>query len=142
MAPSLVNIYVHVIFATKGREPIILGAIESKVHERLQTNLTKMGSEVFAINGSEDHVHILLRLAPSKSIAETIRWSKGETSHWFNNKLAAHTSQLLYWQVGYTAFSVSEKELHNVKQYIINQKAIHHETAFAEEIEILKRQNK
>ena len=138
MPQSLVKIYVHVIFATKGREPMIPPEYESEIYQRLQSNLIKMGADVLAINGMEDHVHLLLKLAATKSISETIRWSKGETSHWFNNKLMKNSDHYLYWQDGYAAFSVSEKELNSVEQYIQNQKGIHEQRAFAEEIEILK----
>ena len=135
---SLVKIFVHVIFATKGREPMILPEFEVGVYQRLQRNLEKQEVEVIAINGMPEHVHIVLRLPSTKSTSEVIRWCKGETSHWFNNKRKQDQERQLYWQDGYAAFSVSENELHQVKEYVENQKEIHHQQTFAQEIEMLK----
>jgi len=142
MPQSIVNIYVHVIFSTKGREAMIKPLFEKDIYQRLLHDLIKMEVEVEAINGLEEHVHILLKLPSTRSISEVIRWCKGETSHWFNNKLMKDTKYRLYWQDGYTALSVSEKEVPLVKQYIENQKVIHESHAFAQEIEILKGKQK
>ncbi|MGI9543486.1 MAG: IS200/IS605 family transposase [Cyclobacteriaceae bacterium] len=142
MSQSQVDIYVHVIFATKGREPMILPEYEADIYERLCVDLNKMGSEVIAINGMQEHIHILLKLPSSKSIAETIGWCKGETSHWFNNEKMKHQDHKLFWQDSYVAFSVSKKELKQMRRYVENQQAIHERHLFSEEIEILKGKQK
>ena len=137
MPQSLIKLWVHVIFSTKNREPFLVPPYEYEVYCRIRENLYKLDCEVLALNGIEDHLHILLKLPATKSIAEVVRYAKGETSHWFNEKyLPTHG---LYWQDGYAAFSASESLLNKVKGYIDHQKEIHKKRSLDKELKMIRK---
>ena len=81
--------------------------------------------------GTEDHVHLLLKIHPSFAIADTVKLIKGNTSRWINKN--QKVSGRFEWQRGYGAFSVSESMSDTVKRYIENQKVHHRRKSFEEE---------
>ncbi len=123
MPHSYNKLWIHAIWATKFRQPLIIPAAEKAIHDYIRNQLIEMGCPVRIINGMPDHVHCLFLLNPQKSIAEVIKQMKGSSSHFINqNNL---TSAKFAWQTGYAAFSISESVLDRVFCYIKGQKAHH-----------------
>ncbi|MCU0392192.1 MAG: IS200/IS605 family transposase, partial [Thermoflexibacter sp.] len=116
---SYVKIWVHTVFSTKNRQPLISSKIEAKVHQLLKDELITMGCFVQIINGMEDHVHLLFLLNNQKSIAEVMKNVKGATSHTINQENMTH--EKFAWQGGYGALSVSDRRVGEVEKYIKNQ---------------------
>jgi putative transposase len=87
------------------------------------------------INGIDDHVHVLLKLPPTISVADAIRVIKTNSSKW------AHERRKKFgWQAGYSAFSVSESSVDAVRTYIERQEEHHRKRTFAEEyLELLQK---
>ena len=101
MPHSYNKIWIHAIWATKERIPIIHSNIEYKIHQFISEQLRAQGCLVRIINGMPDHIHCLFLLSPQKSIAEVIKQIKGSSSHYINqNDL---TSKKFAWQTGYAA---------------------------------------
>ncbi len=75
------------------------------------------------INGFEDHIHILIRLNPTQSIAKVMQLIKGESAYW-SNKTNLSTNKI-EWATGYYAASVSPNALDITRKYIRNQE-LHH----------------
>lgn len=92
-----------------------------------------MDCEVRIINGTSNHVHQLFLLSKEYSIAQVMKSTKGETSHWINQEDLVRLK--FSWQVGYGAFSVSETEVRKVQCYIKNQEEHHRKMTFKEEYE-------
>lgn len=76
MPHSFNKIWVHAIWATKKRMPLISADIEKKLHKFISDQLRELGCPVRIINGMPDHVHCLFLLNPQKSIAEVIKQIK------------------------------------------------------------------
>ncbi len=133
MSHSFTNIWIHSIFGTKYREPLITAEYEKQIHEHIKSELEKIECTVRIINGIEDHVHALYRQNPKMSVADVIKQIKGNTSNWIN--LIDSYSLKFAWQVGYAAFSVSPSELAKVEAYIRNQKEHHKKQSFKDEYE-------
>jgi putative transposase len=130
---SFNKIWIHAIWATKERMPLISGAIEKTVYEFISAQLREQGCPVRIINGMPDHVHCLFLLSPQKSIAEVIKQIKGSSSHYINqNNLI---SEKFAWQTGYAAYSVSESSVEKVFHYIYNQKKHHQKKTFQQEFD-------
>ena len=132
MSHSLTKIWIHSIFGTKTRAPLIQASIGKRVHKHIREHLEKdLECEVRIINGMPDHVHILFLLNVNFAVKDILKNIKGESSHWVNqnNLLKAKFS----WQTGYSAFSVSESNVEKVEQYIRKQKEHHRKKTFAEE---------
>ncbi|WP_100629434.1 IS200/IS605 family transposase [Algoriphagus formosus] len=133
MPHSFNKIWIHAIWATKERTPLISTAIEKKVYNFILAQFRELGCPVRIINGMPDHVHCLFLLSPQKSIAEVVKQIKGSSSHYINqNNLI---SEKFAWQTGYAAYSVSESVVDKVYQYINSQKQHHQKKTFAQEHE-------
>lgn len=127
---SFYKIWIHAIWATKLRAPLLHHDIEHKVYPFLAAQLSELGCRVRIINGMPDHIHCLFQLNAQKSIADVIKQVKGSSAHFINqNDLIA---EKFSWQTGYAAFSVSESGAEKVFQYIKNQKQ-HHQNKSSEQ---------
>lgn len=88
------------------------------------------------INGVEDHVHILAKLRPDKSVSDVLRDVKSNASGWMHDVFL--DAKDFSWQNGYGAFSVGPSGIERVKAYIANQKVNHGRQSFEEEfVELL-----
>lgn len=133
MSHSYNKIWIHAIWATKERMPLVNSKIEQKLYNFVSDQLREQGCLVRIINGMPDHIHCLFLLNPQKSIAEVIKQIKGSSSHFVNqNNLIA---EKFAWQTGYASFSISESAVEKVFEYIKNQKQHHLKKSFQEEYE-------
>ena len=100
----------------------------------------KNNFKIMAVNGTDDHIHVLLSLRPDLSVFKAVQLIKGGSSKWLHDNFP--TQKLFQWQEGYGVFSVSVSQIDNVKQYIANQEQHHKKMNFQEEYrEFLKRNN-
>ncbi len=131
MSHSYNKIWIHAVFSTKDRQPLITAPLEEKIYGSLKVELTELGCHTRIINGMPEHVHLLFLQNPVKSISEILKQIKGSTSHWINeqNLIAGKFA----WQTGYGAFSVSESQVQKVHNYITNQKQHHQKKTFQQE---------
>ena len=92
----------------------------------------------YGINGTADHVHLLVSLPPTVAISDALRFLKSNSSGWVHDKWPKRRT--FAWQLGYGAFSVSKSNVPEVLKYIANQEAHHRKLSFKEEfIEFLKK---
>ncbi len=132
MSQTLSRIIVHVIFSTKHRTPWLKdGEIRRELYRYLATVLKTLDSPAIAINGTEDHVHILFLLSRNHALKKIIGDVKADSSKWIKTK--GRGLDQFYWQAGYGAFSVSESKLDDVKTYIVNQEEHHRQRSVRDE---------
>ncbi len=93
------------------------------------------GHKVLAINGVEDHVHLLIGLRPEQALSDLMKLVKMQSAKWINNRRL--TSSYFRWQQGYAAFSYSKSAIRNVIRYIENQEEHHRKKKFRDEIILL-----
>ena len=134
MPHAFVNIYVHAVFGTKYRKPLITTKVKQEVYAILIQEVRKMDCSLIAINGMPDHVHILFKLKPTRNLAYVIKLIKGSSSRKIE---ALGILQHFKWQVGYGAFSVSESAVEKVKRYIDNQEQHHSNMSYEREYQKL-----
>ncbi len=95
-----------------------------------------MNGAALIVNGTADHVHMLVGIRPTHSAAEIVRVIKANSSKWVRAKWSSRFA----WQTGYGVFSVSESHVGAVEKYIANQEKHHQKKSFQEEfVEFLKR---
>ena len=83
MGQSLAQIYVHIIFSTKGREPFLVDAdLRNRTHAYLAGICKNQDSPALIIGGPEDHIHILCRLGKQAAVSELVRELKRDSSSW------------------------------------------------------------
>jgi REP element-mobilizing transposase RayT len=132
MPQSLVEIYVHIVFSTKGRKPFLQErSFRDRTHGYLTGICDGQDSPSLAIGGVEDHVHILCRLGKTQDVSKLIRELKRESSKWV--KIENPSLQDFYWQSGYGAFSVSPSHVPALKKYIAEQEEHHRTESFQDE---------
>ncbi len=83
------------------------------------------------IGGVTDHVHMLVSLPSTLSIAKAMQLIKGGSSKWVHDSFPEH--RLFSWQVKYGAFGVSVSLLDKTIQYIRGQAEHHRKMTFQEE---------
>lgn len=126
MPDSYTRVFVHCIWSTWDREPVLTGEVEATVYRGLRDECQRLGAEVLAIGGVEDHVHLLVRLPATLTVAELMKHCKGATSHLVNHSVA--TDGLFRWQGAYRAFSVTPGGVREVESYLARQRE-HHASA-------------
>lgn len=84
-----------------------------------------------AIGGVADHVHVLLSLPPTLSIAKAMQLLKGNSSKWLRETFPKMRS--FAWQQGYGAFSIGISGVDATAAYIRNQAEHHRTRSFREE---------
>lgn len=124
MRANFTQLYLHCVWATWDRLPLITPEIEHPLHAAINRCSQELGCTVLAIGGVADHVHLLIHLPTTLSVSALIKNVKGNSSHLVTHKIAPN--QFFKWQGSYAAFSVSHQNLKQVEQYIRNQ-ATHHQ---------------
>ena len=128
------------IFSTKERAPLIDFEIEANLHAYLGGIIRELGGVALSINGTADHVHILLRLPASQSVSGLACVIKTNSSRWVHERWPERCD--FAWQTGYGAFSVSESGMNAVRDYISHQWEHHKRRSFQEEFLTFLRKNK
>ena len=137
MSRTFTNLLTHLIFSTKDREPLIVPEIKSELFAYLGGLTRELKGKAYGINGTADHVHLLISLPPVISISEALRFIKSNSSGWVHDKWPRRS---FAWQLGYGAFSVSKSNAPEVLMYIGNQEAHHRRRAFKDEfVDLLRK---
>jgi REP element-mobilizing transposase RayT len=131
MPQSLSCNYLHVVFSTKYRQPLIDENIETDLHAYLGGICNEMDCLPIKIGGYYDHVHILFNLSRKYALMKVMEEVKGHSSKWIKTRGEQYAN--FYWQDGYGAFSVSPSHLDAVVTYIANQHKHHDELSFMDE---------
>ena len=132
---SFAKIWVHLVFATKNRQPLLTKDVRYLVHKHIIENCKEKGIFLQAINGYTDHIHCLISLGKDQNIAKISHLIKGESSFWINqNKLI---NQQFGWQDDYFAVSVNESQVPTVVRYINDQENHHQNKSFNDEVDAL-----
>ena len=123
------NILLHFIFSTLGRRPSIKVEFRGDLFAYLGGIVREMKGVALIVNGTSDHVHLLIRIRPVHSGAEIARVVKANSTRWVREKWLREFA----WQTGYGVFSVSESNVAAVTKYIAEQDEHHKKHSFQEE---------
>jgi len=123
MPQSFACVYVHFVWSTKNREPLITLDLSVRLYPFLGGVVRERGCVLSHVGGMPDHVHLLVSLGRTLSVAELVRDIKSVSSQWVHTEFPA--MQQFAWQAGYGAFGVSLSNVADVRKYIDGQ-ADHH----------------
>jgi putative transposase len=117
------QLFYHIVTATKNREPILTDFTEPLIVRFIRFKAKEIGVETLAINGFEDHLHIVAAIPPKIAVADFVGKIKAFSSHQFNLACPQYTP--FYWQSAYGVFSFDKKRLPNCIAYVERQKEHH-----------------
>jgi len=123
MPKSISQMTIHVVFATKYRQPFILPQIERELHAHISSICSELQCSSVVIGGYYDHIHILCSLSRKIAVMKLVEKIKSNSSRWMKTK--ADYLKDFEWQLGYAVFSVGKSEIPRLRKYIQNQHAHH-----------------
>ena len=136
---SFNSLLIHCVWSTKNREP----SLTSDLRERLSAYLGGIAREkemkALAIGGAADHMHVLVSLPATLSVAKAVQVLKGNSSKWIHETFP----QLRYfeWHEGYGAFSIGVSAVNPTIAYIRNQTEHHRRRSFRYEFMAMLRRH-
>lgn len=131
------KLYAHIVFSPKGRTSLLTDSIRQITHKYIYGIITGKRCFPVAINGTKDHVHILLGFPPTVTISDLVRDIKRSSSIFINERKKSYLK--FRWQEGFAAFTVGYREVDRVYKYILNQEQHHSGNSFMNEyMEMLK----
>jgi len=131
LANTYSQIYIHIVFAVKGRQNLIRAEIREELHKYITGIITNRDQKLLSLFCMLDHTHLLIGLKPSISISDLVRDIKAGSSKFINDKKLIKGK--FSWQEGFGVFSYSRSQIDTVIKYIQNQEKHHHKKSFKEE---------
>ena len=129
---SYTRVWLHLIWGTLERRPLLFGPAAAKTSAYLSQYAAEKGMYVKINYVNSDHVHVLLDLPTNLCIEEVVHFLKGGSSHWINE--TGCVGGRFAWGRGYGAFSVSHSAAAQVAGYIATQAEHHRRKPYAEEL--------
>ncbi len=99
------RLFYHIVWGTKYREPIISPGTVKTLYGFIRSKAIGLGGYVYALNGTEDHVHLLAHIPRSLPVSQFVGKVKGFSSAQ-TNKIRSCENKF-YWQSEYSIFTVS-----------------------------------
>ncbi len=123
MHRNKLRLYLHLVWGTWDRQPLITPDIERPLYRCIQKEAQAQNCKVLALNGVADHVHLLVSFPATLTVADLVKQVKGVSSRFVNDQLSPAT--YFKWQGFYGAFTVSRWDVAKIKNYIKRQKEHH-----------------
>ena len=119
-------LFVHLIFVTKYREPLLAKGIWERIRHEMYSACTAKGLRVMEMEPDRDHIHILLQYPPGESVSGIVRYLKQVTTYraWqaYGRYLkTVYWHEKTLWSDGYFAASIGNASRETIEQYIRNQ---------------------
>jgi len=131
MSNTYSKIYIQVVFAVQNRNALILPEWEEDLFKYITGIVQNKGQKMLEINGTKNHIHMLIGIKPSISLSELVREIKKSTDAMIREKKLSPF--LFKWQEGFGAFSYGHSQLTTIIQYIRSQKEHHLKRKFKDE---------
>ena len=140
MANTYINILIHTVFSTKNHESWLSSSLRERLYPYMCGIARENGLKLLCIGGTDNHIHILLSLDSTTSIAQAMQLIKGGSSKWIHETFPE--LRLFSWQEGYGAFSIGISNVDETKKYIENQEKHHSKESFCDEyLKFLRKNN-
>ncbi len=131
MANTYYSLTIHCVFSTRNREPSITEQVQERLWQFMGGILRQTKVKALSIGGTANHVHVLISLPSTLSVAKAVQSVKGSSSKWIHETFPQQ--QDFGWQRGYGAFSVGISHIGETVKYIQNQVENHRVKSFEEE---------
>jgi REP element-mobilizing transposase RayT len=123
MRAPFTQLYLHCVWATWDRQPLLTPQLEQPVYASILDKCHELKCESLAIGGMPDHIHLLVRLHTTVAVADLLKETKGASSHLVTHVL--RPGEFFKWQGAYGAFTLRKSDVSTVRDYIERQKEHH-----------------
>ena len=86
MTGTYTQIYIQIVFAVKNRNCLINSDHQEELYKYITGIVQNKGNKMIAINGTNNHVHILIGMLPKESLSDLIKEVKRCSSMFINDK--------------------------------------------------------
>jgi REP element-mobilizing transposase RayT len=131
MSKTYTKLYVHIVFSVRRRQNLLLEKHDDELYKYITGIVNNKKQKLMAINGTEDHIHILVSIAADICVSDLVRHIKANSSRFINEN--RWIGQRFEWQEGFGAFSYNESMKTVIINYIHNQKVHHKRVNFQDE---------
>jgi putative transposase len=117
------RLFYHFVWTTKRRLLLINDINRGPIYAAISAKATGLNGIVHALNGMEDHMHLVVTVPPTTALGAFIGRIKGSSSY-----VASHLPDgdgAFSWQAEYGVLSVSESHLPMIIDYV-NRQQEHH----------------
>jgi len=111
---------------------IIKPDVEADLYPYISGIVRNQKSKCLSIDGTEDHIHMLVSLSKNDALSDLLENVKKDSSVWMKKQGRRYKD--FYWQEGYGAFSIGQSGVPALKRYIANQKQHHKKRSFQSEL--------
>lgn len=119
------QIFYHIIFAAKDRQPVLDKAKRDDLYRFVWGVLEKRKCHLYRIGGVEDHMHIFTSLHPTVALADLVKEIKTASSAWIKGR------KVFPW------FTHALTDKDRLIEYIKQQEVHHKKVSFREKFEEL-----
>lgn len=116
MGNSYISCYVHYVFTTKNHEKKLTSDIRERLFPYIGGICNDNNFKLIKPGGVEDHLHLLVSLPATITIAKAIQYIKGGSSRWMHETY--NNMSDFEWQEGYGAFTIGTSQIdHTIRLY-------------------------
>jgi REP element-mobilizing transposase RayT len=131
MANTYFSLNVHLVFSVKERASLIAPEWRPRLWAYLGGIAREHQLVALEVGGTANHVHALVSLPTTMTVANAVQLLKGNSSKWIHE--AIRPAFPFEWQEGYGAFSVGVSQIEATRACICNQEEHHRGRSFEEE---------
>ena len=115
---SHTRIWLHLVWTTAHRAKLLTEGFWEWALQAVPASLDEDGYLLKAVGGTDDHVHVLVRIRPDVKVSDVVSRLKGGWTFFMRRQGAGPEFK---WQDEYGAFSVSPDKVEEVERYVRNQ---------------------
>lgn len=130
MPHTFTSLLVHCVFSTKERRKSIPREFQLRLWAYLGGIARSNNIKPLTIGGTEDHVHLLLSIPASMSVAKAVQLIKSGSSKWVHENT---TYKGFAWQEAYGAFTIGISQVPHTTAYIKRQPEHHAKRRYEDE---------
>lgn len=123
-----------ITWSTRARRPVLKARHVRALQRLIETACAERGFDLLEVAAGSDHVHVLLALAPSQSVASVVRELKGRTGMTLiqdHPELRVWLRGNLLWDERYAVETVSAMRLDHVRSRLQSIHGPHEDLAVA-----------
>ena len=132
---SAVSSIFHVVINTYRRQMTIPDETSEHMYRYIWSIIKSRNCRLYRINGTGNHIHMLIELSPTMSLSDLVRDIKQGSSKWAKQQV--YFPQFSRWGKEYGAFSCSQRDKEAIVKYIINQREHHKSKSFDDEYRVI-----